>query len=131
MDAQGRILIVEDEPGLADVTRQQLEQAGYEAEVVLSGEEAITLVRSKEPDLVLLDLMLPNMDGYDVCSVLKQDIRTQRIPVLVVTMKFHEKDRRRAEECGADAFVSRPWKTDALLAKIQMLLHDGRNGHAI
>jgi DNA-binding response OmpR family regulator len=118
-----RILVVEDEDNLRELVSGRLASQGYEVEVACDGYEALAKFRSFHPHLVVLDLMLPKMDGYAVCRVLKSGGRDNTVPVILFSARFSPEDRLRGEEMGADAFVNKPFDPPVLLGKIHELLH--------
>ena len=110
-----RILVVEDEKDLQDVLSYNLRQAGHEATLVETGQEALARVGTETPDLILLDLMLPDMSGIDVCRALKSGPATRHIPVVMLTAKGEEIDRVVGFELGADDYVVKPYSLRELL----------------
>ncbi len=119
-----RILVVEDEAELVKAMQIRLEQAGYEALVAYDGMEALDKARKEKPDLIILDLLLPKMDGYRVCAMLKRDVRYMKIPIIMLTARAQESDEKLGYECGADAFITKPFQHEAVLAKIKELLQE-------
>jgi two-component system phosphate regulon response regulator PhoB len=117
-----RILVVEDEKDLQDVLSYNLRQAGHEPTVVALGQDALEHVRSNPPDLVLLDLMLPDMSGTDVCRALKSDPATRAIPVVMLTARGEEIDRVVGFELGADDYVVKPYSMRELTLRLQAIL---------
>ena len=117
-----KILVVEDEAELTGAIQIRLEQAGYEVLTAYDGQEALEKARVENPDLIVLDLMLPKMDGYKVCRMLKFDEKYKKIPVVMLTARAQEKDEDLGYEVGADAFITKPFKYQVLLAKIAELL---------
>jgi two-component system response regulator RegX3 len=109
------ILIVEDEASLADSIRYNLEREGYEVDVVLDGRDALRHARRNPPDLVLLDLMLPEMAGLDVCRALRAD---SNVPIIIVTAKDAEADKVAGLEVGADDYVTKPFSMRELIARV-------------
>ncbi len=122
-----KILIVEDEPDLQQVLEYNLKQAGHEVALTKLGQEAIRLAREQRPDIVLLDLMLPDISGVEVCRALKSGAATKGIRVLMVTARGEEIDRVVGFEIGADDYVVKPFSVRELLLRIQAVL---RRGHA-
>jgi DNA-binding response OmpR family regulator len=112
------ILIVDDEPDLLTVLRFGLEAAGYEVAQASDGEQGLALARQLVPDLVILDLMLPRMDGHKVCWTLKSDERTRGIPVFILSARSGEPDRRLALEMGADEVHTKPYEMKALIGRV-------------
>ena len=117
-----RILLVDDEPAVLMVARKRLEVAGFEVVVASDGQDGMEKARAEHPDLIILDLMLPKLNGYEVCTMLKQDLRYKHIPIIIFSAKTQEKDQQMAKECGADAYVPKPYKPDVLLGHITTLL---------
>jgi DNA-binding response OmpR family regulator len=122
MTTKKKILVVEDEAELIGAIQIRLEQAGYEVLTASDGQEALEKARMENPDLIVLDLMLPKIDGYKVCRMLKFDEQYKKIPVVMLTARAQEKDENLGYEVGADAFITKPFKYQALLAKIAELL---------
>jgi len=117
-----RILIVDDEEDILNVLRFRLEANNYEVLLACDGQEGLDKARSEKPDLILLDLMLPKIDGYKVCRMLKFDKNYSAIPIIMVTAKAQKEDKELGDEMGADAYVPKPFDTEALLGKIKELL---------
>lgn len=122
MVAKSKILIVEDEGELLDFLKIRLEANNYEVIGAVDGKEGFEKACKENPDLILLDIMLPKVDGYWVCNFLKSDKRRSRIPIIVLTAKAGEASMRLAKDCGADAFMAKPFEIDELLSKISNLL---------
>ena len=119
---RNRILVVEDEDNLRELVRCRLEANGYEVAVAEDGYKALAGVRDFNPDLVILDLMLPKMDGYSVCRMLKSGGNEQTVPIILFTARSSDDDRRHGLDMGADAYVSKPFDPPVLLGKIRELL---------
>jgi two-component system phosphate regulon response regulator PhoB len=117
-----RILVVEDEKDLQDVLSYNLRQAGHETTVVETGQEGLARVAADAPDLILLDLMLPDMSGTDVCRAVKSDPATRHIPVVMLTAKGEEIDRVVGFELGADDYVVKPYSMRELTLRLQAIL---------
>ena len=117
-----RILLVDDEPSILKVVSKRLEVEGYQVSMAVEGQEALVKAQTERPDLIILDLMLPKLNGYEVCTMLKQDTRYQRIPIMLFTAKAQEKDEQLGMECGADAYVRKPFRAQELLDTIRRLL---------
>jgi DNA-binding response OmpR family regulator len=114
-----KILIVDDEADLVSVLRFGLQVEGFEVISAFDGEEGLKLARDQRPDLVVLDLMLPKMDGYQVCRALKFDERFRSIPVFILSARSGEQDRKLAHEMGADAFVTKPYDMRDLVTRVR------------
>jgi len=118
----GRILIVEDEHDLAELLRFNLKREGYEVHWAQTGEQAVQLCRLHLPDLVLLDLMLPKMDGLDVCKRLKNNAETSAVSIIMVTAKGEEADIVTGLELGADDYIAKPFSPRVLMARLRAVL---------
>ncbi len=112
------ILVVEDEAGIARMIQVLLEARGFGAVVSHSGDEALQRVGERSIDLVLLDVMMPGLDGYEVCRRLKADPATRHIPVVMLTAKDAVRDMVLGLEIGADEYITKPFNTDELIARI-------------
>ena len=119
-----RILIVDDEPELVSVLEEALMEKGYRVLKALDGLTALEMARKECPDLLILDLMLPKMDGFKVCALLKQDLRYHRIPIILFSARAQEEDVKLGEEMGANAYVSKPFDPEALFSKIHQLMKE-------
>ncbi len=117
-----RILIVDDEPDLMETLSFRLEANKYEVIKAYDGQEGLDKARKDNPDLIILDLMLPKLDGYKVCRMLKFDDKYKKIPIILFTARAQESDKKTGEEVGADAYVTKPFEPAVLLAKIAELL---------
>lgn len=117
-----KALIVDDDPIVRDLAEDILGEAGFETVVVTRGDEAIDAVRVHRPDLVVLDVMLPGIDGLTVCKTIKSDPRTQGIKVAVVTGRGFPGEKERALRCGADLYLTKPFEAAVFLEKISGLL---------
>lgn len=122
MSGKPRILVVDDEVDFVQLVTLRLEAAGYEAPCAYDGQQALDQVQRLMPDLVILDLMLPRIDGFKVCRLLKFDKRYKKIPVLIMTARAQREDRELAMECGADAYVTKPFNGQLLVVRLQGLL---------
>jgi len=117
-----KILVVDDEIQLIEMVQMRLEANGYDVVAANDGEEGIEKVKSENPDLIILDIMMPKMDGFEVCKILKNDPQYSKIPIIFLSARVQEEDLETGEENGADAFVKKPFETSDLLAKIKELL---------
>lgn len=120
-----KILIVDDEPDLVETVRFSLEMEGYQVLVSHNGEEGLSQAKKESPDLILLDLMLPKLDGYKICRLLKFDERYKHIPILMLTAKTQEKDKLLGMETGADEYMTKPFDMDQLMEKVKFYLSRG------
>jgi len=121
-DTRQKILIVDDELDTLIPLKRALEAEDYLVVEASSGMEAIEKTRSNHPDLILLDLMMPGMDGFEVCKVLKDDVLTSHIPIIMLTAKGEIDDKIEGIETGADDYVTKPFDLGELKARIKMIL---------
>ena len=117
-----KILVVEDEENIQELIQYNLAKEGYHVSCALNGEKGLEAARTENPDLVLLDLMLPGLDGLDVCKELKRDAATQGIAVIMVTAKGDETDIVTGLELGADDYVVKPFSPKILLSRVKAVL---------
>lgn len=117
-----KILVVDDETQLVEMVKIRLEAAGYMVVCAYDGQEALEKAKKEKPDLIILDLMLPKMDGYKVCGLLKNDSRYGKIPIIMFTAKAQDEDMVLGRELGADAYMTKPFDPKLLLGKIQDLI---------
>lgn len=117
-----RVLIIEDEEEIQELLAYNLAKEGYQVERASSGEEAFERIRRSSPDLLLLDLMLPGMDGLSLCQALKKDDQTSSIPLIMLTAKSEEADIVVGLEMGADDYITKPFSPRVLLARIKSVL---------
>jgi len=120
-----KILVVDDEPDAVELAEFNLKAAGYDVITAANGEEALKKARSVLPNLIVLDLMLPEIDGLEVCKLLRRDPRTLGIPILMLTAKAAEIDRVLGLELGADDYVTKPFSPRELVLRIKRLLRSG------
>jgi len=119
------IVVVDDEEDILELVKYNLEKEGYTVQTATSGEEAVRTIRKSLPDLVVLDLMLPGMDGLDVCKILKNDATTKQIPIIMLTAKGDESDIVLGLELGADDYITKPFSTKILRARVKTVLRRG------
>jgi two-component system alkaline phosphatase synthesis response regulator PhoP len=117
-----KIIVVDDEENIRELVRYNLAQEGYRVTTVGSGEEALHHVHTNLPDLIILDLMLPGIDGLDVCRELKNDSKTAHIPIVMLTVKGEESDIVIGLELGADDYITKPFSPKILLARLKAVL---------
>ncbi|MDX1502511.1 MAG: response regulator [Thermoanaerobaculia bacterium] len=117
-----RILIVEDEPDIADVLAYNLERASFSAEVVGRGDAALEAIRREPPDLVLLDLMLPGLDGIELCRLIRREPPTTDLPIIMITARGEEVDRIVGLELGADDYITKPFSPREVMLRVKAVL---------
>ena len=120
--ATATILLVEDEKNILEAVTYNLEKAGFRAATARDGTHALELARRDLPDLILLDWMLPGMEGIEVCRVLKRDDKTKHIPIIMLTVKSSEVDKVLGLEMGADDYVTKPFSPRELVARVKAVL---------
>jgi two-component system phosphate regulon response regulator PhoB len=121
-----KILVVDDEPDAIELIKFNLKGAGYDVLTASDGDEALKKARSVLPDLIILDVMLPEVDGLEVCKILRRDQRVSATPVLMLTAKAAEIDRVLGLELGADDYVTKPFSPRELILRVKRLLRTGQ-----
>ena len=119
---QTKVLVIDDEKDIVSLLRYHLEKSGFQCLEGMDGSTALRLVREHHPDLLILDLMLPGMDGLEICRLLRQDTSTARLPILMLTAKAEEVDRVVGLEVGADDYVVKPFSPRELVARVRAIL---------
>ncbi|MBU0502275.1 MAG: response regulator [bacterium] len=117
-----KILVVEDEKIMSEIIAARLGSRGYDVLVAADGQKGLVLAKKERPDLVVLDLLMPNMDGYEVVKQLKEDENTKEIPVVIYSVKEEDTDMEKAFELGADAYCLKDFDSKVLLKKITQIL---------
>ncbi|MBN1507679.1 MAG: response regulator transcription factor [Sedimentisphaerales bacterium] len=120
--ARGLILIVDDEEDILELVKLNLVREGYDVLTATSGEQALTLAQARQPELAILDLMLPGIDGLEVCKILKRNPKTGQIRVIMLTAKSEESDIITGLELGADDYITKPFSTKVLVARVRRVL---------
>jgi two-component system alkaline phosphatase synthesis response regulator PhoP len=120
--AKSSILIIEDDEDILELVRYNLEKEGYSVAGETTGEDGLEAARSRTPDLILLDLMLPGMDGLEICRELKGDSKTRHMPIVIVSAKGEESDIVAGLELGADDYITKPFSPQILLARVRAVL---------
>ncbi|MCW2306120.1 response regulator transcription factor [Rhodobium gokarnense] len=120
-----RVLLAEDEPNIVESLTFLLERAGFDVAVETDGRKALDKALADTPDVLILDVMLPEIDGYEILRQLRADRRADRLPVLMLTAKGQREDRDTALECGADLFITKPFANSEIVAAV-VKLADGR-----
>jgi two-component system alkaline phosphatase synthesis response regulator PhoP len=123
-----KIAIIEDEPDISELLAYNLEKEGYTVVRSFDGGEGLKLIRQERPDLILLDLMLPTMDGLEICQALKRDDPTKEIPIIMITAKSEESDVVVGLQLGADDYITKPFSPKVVLARVKAALRRGKNG---
>jgi two-component system alkaline phosphatase synthesis response regulator PhoP len=122
----GTVLVVEDEPDVAELIRYHLAKEGYDVRLAASGGDAVKCAHSLQPDLILLDIMVPQLNGWEVCRRLKQDPETRGLPVIMVTGRVEEGDKVLGFEVGADDYVTKPFSPRELVARVRAVARRGK-----
>lgn len=117
-----KILIVDDEQDIVETLKFVMEEAGYECHCAYDGEQGLNLAKEIIPDLIILDVMMPVMNGYKVSRLLKFDTRYKDIPILMLTARSQEKDKELGEETGADEYITKPFDIDFVLERVKSYL---------
>ena len=123
-----RILIVEDEPAIAEVLEYNLKKEGFQVDLESRGDTALNRIRTDLPDLILLDLMLPGLDGLEVCRMIQRDQRTSSIPMVILTAKSEEVDRIVGLELGADDYITKPFSPREVVLRVKAVLRRSEGG---
>ncbi len=117
-----RVLVVEDDPDIAQLVTRYLEKAGFSADMVANGREALAAITAKPPDVLILDLMLPHVDGLEICRVVRGNKATAAIPIIMLTARSEESDRIVGLEIGADDYLGKPFSPNELVARVRALV---------
>jgi len=125
-----KILIIEDDRDIVEMLDYNLKEEGYETISALNGEEGIALAGKERPDLIILDIMLPIIDGFEVCRILKNDDRVAHIPIIILSAKSQETDKVVGLELGADDYVTKPFSPRELIARTRAILRRRKGEHA-
>jgi DNA-binding response OmpR family regulator len=116
------VLIADDDPDILSLVKLRLERSGYDVVSAGDGEQALERARAQTPDLALLDVMMPKLDGYEVTARLRQEEATRHLPVILLTARVQESDIARGVEAGADDYVKKPFSTHELRDRVQAVL---------
>jgi two-component system, OmpR family, alkaline phosphatase synthesis response regulator PhoP len=125
-----RVLVVEDERDVAELIRYNLAKEGYDVVLVANGAEALQRAQETKPEVILLDIMVPQLNGWEICRRLKQDPQTRAIPVIMVTGRVEEGDKVLGFEMGADDYVTKPFSPRELVARIRAVVRRGKTADA-
>ena len=117
-----KILIVDDEADIIEILQFVLETNGYECITAFDGEEGLKLAKEANPDLIILDVMMPKINGYKISRLLKYDVKYKNIPILMITARSQDKDKQIGEETGADEYITKPFQIENVLEKVKKYL---------
>lgn len=120
----GHVLLIEDEPNIAEAIRFLLQRDGWQVSTLAEGKGAEAFVANTRPDLVILDLMLPDRSGLEILAALRADPLTETLPVMMLTAKGQGRDREAAERAGADLFMAKPFSNAEIVAAVRSLMRD-------
>ncbi len=123
-----RILVIEDDPSSARLVGYALEREGYQVEIAVNGVEGLRKVQEDDPDLVILDVMLPGLDGFELCHRLRAEPRTDHVPILMLSAKAQEIDRSTGLRAGANEYLVKPADPAEILANVERLLAEKSDG---
>ncbi|MDP8259574.1 MAG: response regulator [Candidatus Gygaella obscura] len=118
-----KILVVDDEIELVAAIKIRLQAQGFEVITAIDGDDGLRKARLTNPDLIIMDLMMPKRDGYTVCKMLKFDQKFRNIPIIILSARSQEKDKKLGEEVGSNAYITKPFETEALIEKVKELLN--------
>ena len=118
-----KILVIEDDPSAARLMVYALELEGFQVIAATDGLDGLKQAKEEEPDLIILDVMLPGLDGFEVCDRLRADSTTAQLPILILSAKAHEKDKLTGEQVGADQYIVKPADMDVVLAAVENMLN--------
>lgn len=124
--AQETVLLIEDEKNITELVKYNVEQEGFRFSAASRGDAGLEMARKSKPNLIILDLMLPGIDGLEICKILKQNEKTAAIPIIMLTAKSQEADRVVGLELGADDYVTKPFSPRELVARIKAVLRRGK-----
>jgi len=125
--AKGKILVVDDEIYIVHILDFSLGMEGYEVVTALDGEQALERARTEKPDLIVLDIMMPKLDGYETCKRLKADAETKDVPVILLSAKGRNVDQKVGFEVGADDYITKPFSPRKLVERINAILGHGQS----
>ena len=122
-----KVLIVDDEQDIVESLQFVLESAGFECHCAYNGEEGLNLAREILPDLIILDVMMPKINGFKICRLLKYDNKYKNIPILMVTARSQNEDKLIGEETGVDEYITKPFDLDEIVEKVRGYLNEKAN----
>ena len=124
-----KILVIEDDPSTLRLIKYTLQQEGYQVLIAPNGLEGLRKAKNEEPDLIILDVLLPGIDGFEICHRLRAEPQTTQLPILMISGKVREIDKATGLKMGADGYITKPWHRPELLTKIAVMLQ--RNSVAL
>ncbi|MFH0790806.1 MAG: response regulator [Candidatus Omnitrophota bacterium] len=124
MDTAKKIMLVDDDPNIIDILTIRLKKVGFDVVSCSAGLDVLNKVLSEQPDLIILDVMLPQLDGYRICRMLKFDDRYEHIPIIMLTAKAEKKSKEIGLETGADRYITKPFDIDQLVKEIEAVLKE-------
>nr|WP_290665344.1 response regulator [Ardenticatena sp.] len=122
-----RVLIVDDEPNIVISIEFLMRQAGYDVQIAHNGEEAMALISANPPDVVILDIMLPGIDGFEVCQWIREHKEWDDVKIVMLTAKGRDMEISKGFALGADAYITKPFSTRHLVKEVQRVLHERHN----
>lgn len=120
-----RILIIDDDPDIVELIKKRLEANDYKVETSEEGFSGLEAIRRNPPDLIILDVMMPKLDGFHLCRMVKFDERFGHIPIILLTARHKKEDKQIGEEVNADVYITKPFDSDQLLLAVKKLLESG------
>jgi DNA-binding response OmpR family regulator len=120
--SRGKVLVVDDEEYIQHILNFSFGAEGFEVVTAADGEQAIKMAKAEKPDIIVLDIMMPKMDGYEACKRIKTDPQTKNIPVILLTAKGREVDRKLGAEAGADDYVVKPFSPGRLIERVEGIM---------
>jgi DNA-binding response OmpR family regulator len=120
-----KILVVEDDALIRELVKMNLESAGFTIVLAMDGFQGLEMARTENPDLIVLDIMLPKMDGFKVCRILKFDDKYKHIPIIMLTARMQEVDKETGFKTGADVYMTKPFEPEELIRKINQTIEQG------
>jgi DNA-binding response OmpR family regulator len=123
MSENKQLLLVEDDLHSAETLKFALEAKGHNVMLATNGKDALTMVNNEQPQLIILDVMMPKMDGYHFCRLLKFDARFKHIPIIIVSSKIQDADRELGLACGGNEYIAKPYDLDMLINTVEKYLH--------
>lgn len=117
-----KILVIDDDPSMLKLAKYNLEKEGYDVVTAASGSQGLQVAREENPDLLVVDVLLPGMDGFTVCRLLRYDHKFKHLPIIFLTGRISDEHKKLGEEVGANEYLTKPYRPDVLLEKVKGLL---------